>query len=211
MEIPPLEPQAAVLPQDKVSWKQVARDFAETILLAVVLFLGINFVSARVRVEGYSMRPTLDDGQYVLVSRLAYRNHQFQRGDVIIFRPPMHPEESFWRRLIGFPSLHDRYEDYVKRVIGLPGETVTIENGRVFINGQELFEPYIAQPPLYSGRWTVPEGHLFVLGDNRNDSSDSHQWGFLPQENVIGKALVIYWPLAEVMVLESNHAAQAAP
>ncbi len=211
MEIQSAASEPVERAQEKMSWRQFVLDLLETVLLAVVLFVGINLVSARVRVEGYSMRPTLDDGQYLLVSRLSYLRGQYQRGDVIIFRPPMHPEESLWRRLLGFPGLHDRYEDYVKRIIGLPGETVKIENGMVFINGQRLDEPYIAQPPRYSGEWTVPEGHLFVLGDNRNDSSDSHQWDFLPQENVIGKALVVYWPLTDIMVLKSGQTAQAAP
>lgn len=211
MKLESVAPEPATQPEEKMSWRQFVLDLIETTLLAAVLFVGINLVSARVRVEGYSMRPTLDNGQYMLVSRLAYRQGGYQRGDVIIFRPPMHPKESLWQQLLGFPSLHDRYEDYVKRIIGLPGETVKVENGQVFINGQKLDEPYIAQPPHYAGEWTVPEGYLFVLGDNRNDSSDSHQWGFLPQENVIGKALVVYWPLADIMILKSNQAAQAAP
>lgn len=211
MYTPPVEIEQSAPPEEKMSWRQVFLDILETVLLAVVLFFGINIVSARVRVEGYSMRPTLDDGQYVLVSRLAYRNDNFQRGDIVIFRPPMHPEESFFRRLVGFPGLHDRYEDYVKRIIGLPGDTVKVENGLVFINSAKLDEPYIAHAPRYAGEWQVPEGHLFVLGDNRNDSSDSHSWGYLPTENVIGKALVIYWPFADVMVLKSSQSAQAAP
>ncbi len=211
MEIPPLETEEPAPTEEKISWRQFALDVLETILLAVVLFFGINLISARVKVEGYSMLPTLNDGQYVLVSRLAYHTGPFKRGDVIIFRPPMNPEESFFRRLIGFPNMHDRYEDYVKRIIGLPGETVTIEKGTVYINGSPLDEPYISEPPRYSQEWQVPEGQLFVLGDNRNDSSDSHQWGFLPEENVIGKALVIYWPFTDLMVLTSNHSAQAAP
>jgi signal peptidase I len=211
VEVQPAASEPVAQTQEKMSWRQFVLELAETVLLAVVLFVGINLISARVRVEGYSMRPTLDDGQYMLVSRLAYLRGGYQRGDVIIFRPPMHPEESLWRRLLGFPGLHDHYEDYVKRIIGLPGDTVKIENGQVFVNGQKLDEPYISEPPRYSGEWTVPDGHLFVLGDNRNDSSDSHQWNFLPQENVIGKALLVYWPLTDIMVLKSNQAAQAAP
>lgn len=205
MENSPVEPQG------KTSWRQFILDVLETVLLALALFLGINLVSARVRVEGFSMQPTLQNNQYVLVSRLAYQKGSFQRGDVIIFRPPMYPEESFWRRLVGFPNLHDEYEDYVKRIIGLPGETVKVEGGKVFIDGIELVEPYIAEAPRYEKECLVPEGYLFVLGDNRNDSHDSHSWGFLPVENVIGKALLIYWPVADWMVLESNQAALAAP
>ena len=85
----------------------------------------------------------------------------------------------------------------IKRVMGLPGDHIVIGNGKVSVNGQTLNEPYTAAAPDYSGEWQVPNGCLFVLGDNRNDSSDSHVWGFLPIQNVIGKALLIYWPPTE--------------
>ena len=162
------------------SLKQFLVDLLETIILAVVLFLAINAVSARVRVDGFSMVPTLQDGEYVLVNRLAYRSDMPTRGDIIVFVSPQAPNL-----------------DLIKRVIGLPGDTVRIFDGQVQINGQALQEPYIAAAPIYNGEWEVPEGNLFVLGDNRNDSSDSHAWGLLPIENVIGKAILIYWPLPE--------------
>ena len=126
------------------------------------------------------MNPTLQNGEYVLVSRLSYKLNLPQRGDIIVFSYPV-----------------DTNQDLIKRVIGLPGETVSVRNSQVLINGVLLEEPYIAQEPLYSGEWTVPNGQLFVLGDNRNDSKDSHQWGMLPVENIIGKALIIYWPPPE--------------
>ena len=157
------------------------------------------------------MLPTLDNGQYVLVSRLSYRLGDYHRGDIIVFRPPMYPEETFFRHLFGLPSLDDNYEDYIKRIVGLPGETIRIENGVVIINDVPISESYIAASPGYDGEWTVPEGQLFVLGDNRNNSADSHQWGFLPEKNVLGKALVIYWPLADWMVLRSDQPVSAAP
>ena len=162
------------------SLKQFLVDLLETIILAVVLFLAINAVSARVRVDGFSMVPTLQDGEYVLVNRLAYRNGLPIRGDIIVFVSPQAPNL-----------------DLIKRVIGLPGDTVSIFDGEVQINDQILQEPYIAAAPIYNGEWKVPEGNLFVLGDNRNDSSDSHAWGLLPIENVIGKAILIYWPIPE--------------
>jgi len=162
------------------SLKQFLVDLLETIILAVVLFLAINAVSARVRVDGFSMVPTLQDGEYVLVNRLAYRNSLPTRGDIIVFVSPQAPNL-----------------DLIKRVIGLPGNTVRIFDGKVQINGETLQEPYIAAAPVYNGEWQVPEGNLFVLGDNRNDSSDSHAWGLLPIENVIGKAILIYWPIPE--------------
>jgi signal peptidase I len=166
--------------QEEVKWGQMFLDIIETVVLAVVLFLGINAVSARVRVDGSSMIPTLQNGEFVLVNRMAYRLGDTQRGDIIVFR-----------------SINEPNLDLIKRIIGLPGDDVLVQNGQVVVNGQALSEPYIAAPPRYTGEWKVPEGHLFVLGDNRNDSSDSHQWGLLPFENVIGKAILIYWPPPE--------------
>jgi signal peptidase I len=173
-------------PEQKEDWKRFALDILETIVLAVILYFGINAVSARVRVDGFSMNPTLQNGEYILVNRLAYKTGQPERGDIIVFSYPA-----------------DEGQDLIKRVIGLPGETVKIGDGAVTINGQQLQEPYIAQDPMYFGEWPVPEGFLFVLGDNRNDSRDSHQWGLLPIENVIGKSVLIYWPPAEWKII--NH------
>jgi len=177
---PEVQVQVESEQQDPDNWKRFLLDILETVILAVVLYFGINAISARVRVDGLSMNPTLQHGEYVLVSRLAYKTGTPERGDIIVFSYPI-----------------DQKQDLIKRVIGLPGETVTIRNSEVLINGEKLQETYIAQPPIYSGEWTVGEGQLFVLGDNRNDSKDSHQWGLLPIENVIGKALLIYWPPPE--------------
>ncbi|GAB4455062.1 MAG: signal peptidase I [Anaerolineales bacterium] len=174
---PEVQAQTESPSQETGQWKRFALDILETIILAVVLYFGINAVSARVRVDGLSMNPTLQNGEYVLVSRLSYKTGLPQRGDIIVFSFPL-----------------DERQDLIKRVIGLPGETIRIQGGEVFVNGRKLQEPYIAQSPAYTGEWTVGEGQLFVLGDNRNDSKDSHQWGLLPIQNVIGKALLIYWP-----------------
>jgi signal peptidase I len=173
-------PQTDESPSNFQSLKQFLVDLLETVILAVVLFFAINAVSARVRVDGFSMVPTLQDGEYVLVNRLAYRNNLPERGDIIVFTSPQ-----------------SNGLDLIKRVIGLPGDKVKISDGAVQVNGQTLDEPYIAAAPIYNGEWSVPEGNLFVLGDNRNDSSDSHAWGLLPTENVIGKAILIYWPIPE--------------
>ena len=198
-------------PPVKSAWKNLLQEALETLGLAVLLFLVINIISARVRVDGFSMRPTLDDGEFVLINRLAYQFGTFQHGDIIVFRPPMYPEAGFFRRLLGLPNISDDYEDYIKRVIGLPGDTVRIEKGTVRINGTLITENYIAAEPDYSGEWTVPAGNLFVLGDNRNNSADSHAWGFLPEQNVLGKALVVYWPFADWQLLKSNLAILATP
>ena len=147
--------------------------------LPLALRLLINISTARVRVDGYAMGATLPNQSYVLADRLAYKNNDPQRGDIVIFTFPLDPDQQL-----------------LKRVIGLPGETVVVKDGTVMIDGVPLEEPYISEPPLYHGTWTVPEGQFFVLGDNRNDSRDSHQWGFLPREYIIAKAVWIYYPLA---------------
>lgn len=169
--------QVSAPSEEKTNWGRFVFDVIETLALAAILFLGINAVSARVRVDGFSMLPTLEDGEFVLVSKLNYQFGDVERGDIIVFHYPMDPEQ-----------------ELIKRVIGLPGDTVSVQNGMVSVNGQALSETYIAAAPAYSGEWIVPDEHLFVLGDNRNDSSDSHSWGYLPFEKVVGKAIVIYWP-----------------
>jgi signal peptidase I len=152
-------------------------DILETLVLSVLLFLGINAISARIRVDGSSMEPTLQSGEFVVVNRLAYKIGEPEISDVVVFHFP------------GEPGL-----EYIKRVVGLPGDSVRVTNGVVYVNDEALNEPYIAAKPRYSGSWNVPEDHLFVLGDNRNNSSDSHNWGSVPMTNVIGEAFFIYWP-----------------
>lgn len=176
-----LQPQEQAQPQtpaeETTNWKRFTLDVLETLILAVVLFLGINTVSARVRVDGFSMRPTLDDGEFILVNKLSYKFWDVQRGDIIVFHFPRNPSE-----------------ELIKRVIGLPGDRIVVQNNELYVNGQRIEETYIAQAPLYSGEWTVAEGTLFVLGDNRNNSNDSKDWGLLPFDQVVGKAVLIYWP-----------------
>lgn len=179
---------------EKPNWRQFVFDLIETLLLAVVLYLGINAISARVRVDGFSMVPTLQDGEYVLVSKITYRLGEPQHGDIIVFKYPGQPPQ-----------------DLIKRIIGLPGDSVQVTSSVVYVNGQALTEPYIAAAPAYQGQWQVPEGFLFVLGDNRNDSSDSHSWGLLPKENVIGKALLIYWPPPLWKIISHYEIAVAPP
>jgi signal peptidase I len=167
-------------------------DTVETILLALVLFLAINALSARVRVENISMLPTLQPGEFLLVNRVAYKIGSPSIGDIVVFHAP------------GSSGL-----DYIKRVIGLPGDQIRVENGTVYVNDQPLYEPYISAAPTYSGIWEVPEGEFFVLGDNRNNSSDSHMWGFVPIEDIVGRALLIYWPFSEITILDSPNIVQA--
>lgn len=152
-------------------------DIIETVVIALLLFLVINGISARIRVDGRSMEPTLNSGQFVLVNKLAYRFGSPQYGDIIVFHYPRNPDQ-----------------EYIKRVIGLPGDLVEIKAGKISVNGQLIEEPYILNEPSYQDRVRVPVNALFVLGDNRNNSSDSHTWGAVPVESVVGKAFLIYWP-----------------
>ncbi|MEI8131504.1 MAG: signal peptidase I [Leptolinea sp.] len=176
----------------------IIREIIQTLLLAIVLYFMIDFVVARVRVENVSMKPTLLPGEFLLVNKLTYKFSGMSRGDIVVFHYPPQPSE-----------------DYIKRLIGLPGDTVEINNGKILVNKQPLTEPYIMANPTYKGEWQVPSGSIFVLGDNRNSSSDSHIWGFVPIENIMGKAIVIYWPLQNAHLITHpnivNAAAQAAP
>lgn len=157
------------------SWFQ---ELLETLLLALIIFLVINTLTGRYKVYGQSMEPSLHDGQYLIASKITYWLHPPERGDIVVLQPPTGGE---------IP--------YIKRVIGLPQDSVEIQNGRVWVNGIALNEPYISGPPSYQKKITVQEDTYFVLGDNRNNSSDSHSWGLLPADNVVGKAVFTYWPL----------------
>jgi signal peptidase I len=165
------------LPPEKPNLLAVLVDILETLLLSVVLFFLINAVSARIRIDGTSMEPNLHHGEFVIVSKINYRFGDPKRGDVVVF--------DFPRNIT---------QEYIKRVIGLPGEEIHIADGKVYVNGLVLEEPYIMVEPNYEGDWIVADNTLFVLGDNRNNSSDSHNWGTVPLENVVGEALLVYWP-----------------
>jgi signal peptidase I len=192
IETKAVEPTPLVTPEKKA--RGFWRDLFETILMAVVLFLLLNAATSRVRVYNISMQPTLHEGNLLVVNKLAYKLGEPKRGDIIVF----HYQGTVT-------------EDYIKRVIGLPGDTVDIGNGIVRVNGQVITEPYISELPGYTGTWKVPEEELFVLGDNRNHSSDSHDWGFVEQEWVVGKAIIVYWPLDRIRVLISPDLVHAAP
>lgn len=172
-------------------WLGFLWEILQTLIMAVILYFLIDAVVGRVRVENISMQPTLHEGEFILVNKLAYRLGDFQRGDIVIFH-------------------HSLTEDYIKRVIGLPGDLVEVHDSQVFINGQGITEDYLAAPPRYNGSWKVPDGEIFVLGDNRNSSSDSHNWGYVPQGSVVGRALVIYWPLQNLKVLNETPSVSAA-
>jgi signal peptidase I len=184
---PPTPPAAAPSPdtQPPAAQRQPAsifvREIIETLLLTFFIFWLVNSVVGRYRIDGNSMNPTLLNGEYLLISNFAYQLDEPERGDIIVFR---HPRSEL---------------NLIKRVIGLPGDMVEIQNGQVTVNGILVDEPYIQAPPTYSSSWVVPADEYFVLGDNRNNSSDSHAWGFLPEDHILGKAMVVYWPPSEWM------------
>lgn len=180
---PPLE----AYENDGLRLRKLLRDVLETIVLAVLLFLLINAVSARIRVESISMEDTLVIGDFVLVDRISYQLSSPKRGDIIVFRFPPDPTQR-----------------YIKRIIGVPGDQITISDAKVMVNEMILEENYVKALPTYNGDWTVPESSFFVLGDNRNRSNDSHIWGMVPAENIIGRALLIYWPLHRIKTLMLN-------
>ena len=193
------------------------RELAETVILALLIFLLVRAVVQNFQVEGRSMEPTFDSGWYLLVNKAIYWEinldtvHKFvpfvepgddptryifrgpQRGDVIVFHPPGENGEPSER-------------DFIKRVIGLPGETVEVRDCTVFVDGKPLEEPYINQPTSGTyGPETVPAGMYFVMGDNRNNSSDSRAFGPVPTDNIIGLAWLTYWPF-DVFGLVGNGA-----
>jgi len=181
-------------PRRRPAWIGFFWEVLQTLVMAVILYFMIDAVVGRVRVENISMQPTLHQDQFILVNKLAYRLGTFQRGDIIVFHFPGDPKE-----------------DYIKRVIGLPGESIEIRDEHVYVNGQMLDESYIAAQPNYIKEYQVPDDGVFVLGDNRNQSSDSHLWGYVPKGNVVGKALIIYWPLKELKILNQTPGVSAAP
>ncbi len=158
-----------------------------SILITVLVSLGVFFL-VHSSVQNYeimsgSMEPDLGIGERVLVNKLAYRLGEPGRGDIVVFRPEENPD--------GIP--------FIKRVIGLPGEAVEVRAGTVFINGEPLEEPYIMDRPGYSmPTKTIGAGEYFVLGDNRNNSNDSHVWGTVARWQLIGKASFTIWPPSEL-------------
>jgi signal peptidase I len=165
-------------------WQTLPGEVLQTLLLALILYFAIDSVFERVMVQNISMQPTLVEGNLIVVNKLAYKLGELHTGDIVIFHNPNFLEE-----------------DYIKRLIGTPGDVVSVKSGVVSVNGIALTEPYIAATPNYEDTWTVPADSVFVLGDNRNNSSDSHSWGFVPINDLVGKALVVYWPPPAAKVL----------
>jgi signal peptidase I len=153
------------------------REIVETVLLTVAIFLLVNAATGRFRIEGASMEPNLHDSEYVLIDKVSYRLHAPERGDVIVF------------------ERQGNERDYIKRIIGLPGDTVQVAGGQVRVNGIALDEPYLNQATHNDmPAQRVEEGRYFVMGDNRNNSSDSRVFGSIPVNDIIGRAWLVYWP-----------------
>ena len=191
------------------------RELPGLILIAFVLALLIKtFLVQAFYIPSRSMVPTLRVGDRVLVNKLVYDFGEIQRGEIIVFRNPnlQEPDQGFledvWSWVtegLGFSS--DPTRDFIKRVIGLPGETIEVRNGRVFVDGRRLREPYVSRMPDRSDypAHTVPAGHVFVMGDNRPNSQDSRSaLGFIPEEKIVGKAFVLLWPPSRIEWLSDD-------
>ena len=167
--------------------QHLLREIAETAILTLLIFLVIRFAVQNFNIDGTSMEPGLHNAELILVDKWTYLFHPPARGDVIVFHAPPDPAQ-----------------DYIKRVIGLPGDTITVRGTTVIVDGVTLNEPYVAPqdqgvPPgaRTIQNLVVPPNDYFVLGDNRVVSSDSRIWGFVPKANIIGRAALVYWPLGQ--------------
>jgi signal peptidase I len=196
------EQAAGAAPQERSATSSLLREVAEVVVLAIILYFGISFAVQAVHVEGLSMYATLDDNDYLIANKIDYRLHPPQRGDIIILRPPT-----------------NNSTDFIKRIIGLPGERVFIRSGYVYINGHKLDEPYLPEAWVNDANWpdnnsqgqVMGPNEYFVMGDNRNRSQDSRFFGPITRDRIDGKAWFRIWPLAhfgniyeKVPVLESG-------
>jgi signal peptidase I len=169
-------------------------ELAKTLSLSLFLAFGIRSFIAEARyIPSESMLPTLEINDRLIIEKVSYHFTDPQRGDIVVFRPP---DEA----IICSPNQPLPIRDaYIKRVVGLPGETIEVNNAQVLVNGNPLPENYIKDAPNYPfPSITVPDDSYLVLGDNRNQSCDSHVWGFVPKPNIIGKAVVRFWPLSRL-------------
>ncbi len=161
------------------------RAFLREILIVITVAVAI-FIVSRTAVQsfvivGVSMEPSFEEGQRLLINKAVYRFREPARGEVIVFHPP-----------------NNQRTDYIKRIVALPGDTVEIKEGVVYINGSNLYEPYIEDPPGYTlGEKKIPDNNYFVLGDNRNNSNDSHNDWTVKRKDIIGKAWLSIWPPSE--------------
>ena len=192
------QPPAPTQPQRQ---KSFLRDTLEIVFLALVLYVVIQYAVQTVHVLGSSMYGTLHDNDLLVASKVSYKLHPPQRGDIIVFKPP-----------------DELSRDFIKRIIALPGERLHITNGVVYINGRVLSEPYLPEKWNYNNNWPpsgqdqlMPPNEYFVMGDNRNHSSDSRVFGPITLESILGKAEVRIWPLGQVGFLGAKPTLAASP
>ena len=178
------ERQDSSVPPARGFW----RELVDTVLPAVAIALVIHLFLARTYgVHGQSMEPNLHDHQRLIVDLVSYRLRPPERGEIVVFDVP--------EQISDIPL--------IKRVVGIPGDTVEVKGGAAYVNGRRLDEPYLAEQTLgQMALGTVPEGHVFVLGDNRNNANDSRAFGMVPFEDIVGRAWIRYWPPADIGVLE---------
>lgn len=164
------------------------RDLFWTVVLFLMIYVPINMVTARAIVDGPSMQPNFYTDDLIVVNRFVYYFGTPSRGDVIVLRNPVNAAD----------------DDLIKRIVGLPGETVEIKNGRVFINGVMLEEPYVKDfcRGFCDGTWYLGDDQYFILGDNRNNSMDSHSFGPINRSLIVGEAWVRYWPPQRAGVID---------
>lgn len=182
---------AALLPRPQLrnsGFTRYLREIIDTILFVVIIFTLVNLLSSRFVVDGISMQPTFETGQYILVSRANYLFAEPQRGDIVVFHYPANPDQ-----------------DYIKRLIGVPGDTIELRNQQVYVNGVQLNEPYINEPcearNCPDRSWTLGTDEFFLMGDNRNHSSDSRSFGGVNRQFIVGEALVRYFPIQDIGVV----------
>jgi signal peptidase I len=182
---PPTPPTTAAPSRWRAAWENF-----QILFVALILALLVRTVVAEPRyIPSDSMVPTLQVGDRLVVEKISYRLHPPQRGDIIVFDPPSQLQSQGY----------GKDQAFIKRIIGQPGQTVAVQNGKVYLDQQPLQEAYIAEPPDYiMPPVTVPPDMFFVMGDNRNNSNDSHVWGFLPRQNIIGRAWWRFFPFDRV-------------
>lgn len=171
------------------NWKIWWENFQILVIALILALLVRTYVAEPRFIPSDSMVPTLEIGDRLVVEKVSYRFHEPEFGDIVVFDPPPQLQEQGY----------SKDQAFIKRIIGKPGQTVEVKNGRVFLDNQPLQESYIAEAPKYTLKPVqIPEGNFFVMGDNRNNSNDSHVWGFLPQENILGKAWFRFYPFDRV-------------
>lgn len=186
--------EAVQVPAKKPAFRELGETLLASLALALIILL---FVARAFTVEGPSMQPTLHSGERLLIDKISYRFREPDYGDVVVFRYPAEPSQY-----------------YIKRVVGLPGDVVRIYQGVLYVNDVPIREPYINGPIIGDfGPVQVPEGHYFVLGDNRNNSEDSRSTrvGPIPRRLIIGRAALRYWPLPKTGWIDSGSVAWASP